>query len=78
MNDFDENHHQIKGELITSGSMQFFQVYKTREGCEGVVKYKIGRMVTDTQIKEGNFGVFEDDECLLNGVGRCISSYAVE
>lgn len=35
-------------------------------------------MVSDYQIKEGNFGVFEDDEQLLNGIGRCISYFAVE
>lgn len=77
MNDFDEQ-YQIKGDLIVDENMEYFQVYKKDDTCGGVLKFKIGRLVSDVQIKEGNFGVFEDDEYLLNGVGRCISSYAVE
>lgn len=77
MNEFDDK-YQIKGDLVVRDGMEYFQVYKTDASCDGVLKLKIGRLVSDFQIKEGNFGVFEDDEHLLNGVGRCISSYAVE
>lgn len=77
MNQFDDK-YQIKGDLIVHDNMEYFQVYKMDDTCGGVLKFKIGRLVSDFQIKEGNFGVFEDEENLLNGIGRCISSFAVE
>ena len=46
MNQFDE-HYKVKGDLIVREGMEYFQVYKTDATCEGVLKFKIGRLVSD-------------------------------
>lgn len=78
MNNLNEDAYEIRGDLIQTERMEYYEVYKVEPNQKGILKFKVGRLISDYSIKEGNFGIFEDEENLLNGIGRCISEYAVE